>query len=307
MEDIPNASAATAGPRSTQACERCRQRKVKCNGQRPCPACLCHRAECIFGSQERRGRKRQASASPKAKAASRPKLLPGPSVLTTSPATSSDCGSLDAVAYNAHREMRTGIGVRNVETGAFQFYGPSSHFCFLQRTYQRMQRTGHENVVAHWRNHAIPQGVQRWGLESFMFSCSQETRIRELSWDSHFSKELGDSLIKAYFQAAHPQLPVLLNSEIQDAWDQLCSLKSASGNPKRRALVYMVMAIGASMATPNGLQDASLRQRLAEHCSSLADISSAYFHDSCLTGTHVLLLKVSHYPETPTRRQLTGS
>ncbi|OQD83581.1 hypothetical protein PENANT_c016G01491 [Penicillium antarcticum] len=44
----------SSNPRSTNACETCRRRKVKCSGEKPCRACIKHNWECTFGHSGRR-------------------------------------------------------------------------------------------------------------------------------------------------------------------------------------------------------------------------------------------------------------
>ncbi|KAJ6070067.1 hypothetical protein N7499_011954 [Penicillium canescens] len=44
----------SSNPRSTNACETCRRRKVKCSGDKPCRACVKHNWECTFGHSGRR-------------------------------------------------------------------------------------------------------------------------------------------------------------------------------------------------------------------------------------------------------------
>ncbi|OQE29255.1 hypothetical protein PENFLA_c004G04429 [Penicillium flavigenum] len=43
-----------SNPRSANACETCRRRKVKCSGDKPCRACIKHNWECTFGHSGRR-------------------------------------------------------------------------------------------------------------------------------------------------------------------------------------------------------------------------------------------------------------
>jgi hypothetical protein len=46
--DFPAISAPTISPRSTFACVRCSERKVKCNKQYPCNSCARHHVQCVF-------------------------------------------------------------------------------------------------------------------------------------------------------------------------------------------------------------------------------------------------------------------
>lgn len=44
------ANAASPSPRPTYSCVRCVDRKVKCDRQRPCRACVKHDVDCVFNS-----------------------------------------------------------------------------------------------------------------------------------------------------------------------------------------------------------------------------------------------------------------
>ena len=47
---------------STFACVRCSERKVKCNKQNPCSACISHKVQCIFRAPKPRRKRRKFSA-----------------------------------------------------------------------------------------------------------------------------------------------------------------------------------------------------------------------------------------------------
>lgn len=54
-----NPSSAHTSNRPTYSCIRCADRKVKCDRQRPCSACVKHNVECIFHPPRPRKRQRR--------------------------------------------------------------------------------------------------------------------------------------------------------------------------------------------------------------------------------------------------------
>ena len=48
MAAAPSSTSLSVPNRPTFACIRCAERKVKCNRQRPCSACVNHKVDCVF-------------------------------------------------------------------------------------------------------------------------------------------------------------------------------------------------------------------------------------------------------------------
>lgn len=117
-------------PRVSLACEQCRTRKVRCDGQNPCSGCRHSGTSCVYRSPRRE--KKQAVRSVNQQL---PALIPfsdnvGSSLDVAAPtpeATRIDAAPArllnDPVHYKRQRELRAGIGVSNKDTGSFQFYG----------------------------------------------------------------------------------------------------------------------------------------------------------------------------------------
>ena len=120
----------TPSPRERvpRACEHCRSRKIKCNGEQPCNACSRNPQRCVYRTGSIRNRKsRQNREQPRTPAT----LLPAPQ----SPAVPGECPNIrlvdDPAHYKRQYELRAGIGVSNPETGNFQFYGEGG-LCILE-------------------------------------------------------------------------------------------------------------------------------------------------------------------------------
>ncbi|KAF3015182.1 hypothetical protein E8E15_004432 [Penicillium rubens] len=283
-----NASLATRkrGPRITRACQLCRARKVRCDGQSPCSGCRPSGVACVYRTSESkrtRGPTRVRSGNPSETSVDRP-------FTTTYGIPPAVQVRHDPVKYKRLRELRAGIGVSNRDSGSFQFYGPSSHFCFVQRIHQRIKRRTNEALLTPQSN-PIPDGVERWGLERFMFSVGVDDNNGKCQPDAYLSREMGDAFLNAYFEIIHPQVPVLVYSEIIGIWEGFWKTPSQLPSHDRRDLVYMALAIGARVSSSEGRQDAPLSEGWGDHFSRKASGSIKLFEDPSLHSTHFFLLK----------------
>jgi len=148
--------------RTFLACDPCRRRKVKCNGATPCQKCIAAHKEqsCMYGAHSRGHSARAAVARPIA-----PRRILR--------ATSQDAGSQDRrnlstagqddpVANKKQQELRAGIAAFNSDTHAYQFYGPSSHFSFVQRLYKRIRRQSHQPLMLEVHQRRVPEGLRQY-------------------------------------------------------------------------------------------------------------------------------------------------
>lgn len=218
----------------------------------------------------------------------------------------------DPAHYKRQRELRAGIGVSNPKTGNFQFYGkpcpstadqpstdppgPSSGFCFLQRVYQRiMQSTPNESLL-HRRSCSIPDALQKWGIERFMFAADAGPGDPpHASWpaEAFLPRALGDRFIDAYFKIMHPQMPVLVHAEILESWAQMWETPVRGQPIKNKEILFMVLAIGSRVVNLKGKQPEARVEGWAEYFSSRASEGPIFLQEPSVKGMHLMLLKVS--------------
>lgn len=200
------------------------------------------------------------------------------------------------LAAKRHRELRSGMGICQASTGAFQFYGPASNLSFLQCFYQRI----HQNADGQ-PSHGPPAAMHIWGLDKFVFSpeppelCGQSNALH-----AFLPRDMGDCFLTTYFKVCHPQFPFLVRAEIERAWDNLWEPPQQPGAAAQmcqvnrlteRNIVLMVLAIGAIMASLSPDKDAKVMERWAWHLSSRAQLRGQDFEDTSLANVHLLLLK----------------
>lgn len=293
------------------ACTSCKGRKVRCSGERPsCLSCSKYGRECLYLPLRPRGRKRrrgpedhvesgrdgenivngtntninsqelapitaneQSQSQPRARA-----LCPGP------------------LAAKRHRELRSGMGICQASTGAFQFYGPASNLAFFQSFYQRINNNADGPA-----SQGPPAAMHIWGLDKFVFSPEPpESRDESNALHAFLPRDMGDCFLKTYFKVCHPQFPFLVRDEIERAWDKLWEPPQQPGTTAQicqgnrlteRNIVLMVLAIGAIMASLSPGKDAKVLERWACHLSLRVQLRGHAFEDTSLGGVHLLLLK----------------
>ncbi|KAF2138906.1 uncharacterized protein K452DRAFT_300956 [Aplosporella prunicola CBS 121167] len=109
-------------------------------------------------------------------------------------------------------------------------------------------------------------------------------------------KDLGDTFISAYFNIIHPQIPVLVYSEIQKHWSKLWEPPDRNDRgAAQRALVLMVLAIGAQVTKLQKTGEAECFTKWAEYFCDRAQLPPAHLQEPTLEAVHYYLLKAMYY------------
>lgn len=158
--------------------------------------------------------------------------------------------------------------------------------------YQRIKQRTNEPLAGS-QTSSVPDGLGKWGLERFMFSVDPDDNAAKSQPEAYFPREMGDAFINSYFEIIHPQIPVLVYSELLEVWNSLLLPPTQRGLAKGEELLFMVLAIGARVSSVRGKQDASLSEGWAEHFSRKVNGPMKLFENPSLLSTHLMLLKVS--------------
>lgn len=289
------------------ACTSCKGRKIRCSGERPsCLSCSKYGRDCVYLPLRPRGRKRRRGIEDHAVESGRDDETTdarsqGPPVVTTQEQRQTTRTQIRTpcpgpLTAKRHRELRSGMGICQASTGAFQFYGPASNLAFLQSFYQRI----HHNADGSASQNP-PAAMHIWGLDKFVFSPEPpELRDESTALHAFLPRGEGDCFLKTYFKVCHPQFPFLVRAEIERAWDNMWEPPQLPGTTAQicqgnklteRNIVLMVLAIGAIMASLSPGKDAKVMERWACHLSSRVQLRGHAFEDTSLGGVHLLLLK----------------
>ena len=121
------------GTKISKACEPCRRRKIKCNGEQPCGLCQSHPAHCLYRAKARdRASARQRASRVNEQANATPEAH---STNLETPVTPRDYQPTDPEVYRGITATHTQQGP-NAGECAQLFYGPSSNFAFLQQLHK---------------------------------------------------------------------------------------------------------------------------------------------------------------------------
>jgi hypothetical protein len=286
--DANSSSAKESTRRTSRACNICRARKVKCDGNLPCQKCTQYQIDCIY----------PGGAKSRSDGGSVRSIAPKPVQRHQRSDTTRTRSYNDSSANKKHQELRAGIAAFDRNTDAYQFYGPSSHFSFVQRLYQRIRRQS--NTPLNVRQE--PDGLRQWGIERQIFTYGDESlSLKSTIPDGSFlPKELGEAFLSTYFTLMHPQSPVLIEDEVRQTW---AILWNGPGHApvdgkrfaKKRAILYMALAIGARLTDYEHVSPSS-PDDWAQHFYERAGEPTDSFEETSLLGTHLLLLRVRCIP-----------
>lgn len=98
-------------------------------------------------------------------------------------------------------------------------------------------------------------------------------------------------------RSIHPQMPVLLRSEIDETWSRFWDTPALNSKPpKGKELVLLVLALGARVSCVRGKSEASELENWAAYFAERADLCSTFMPVPSLKATHFMLLKASMLP-----------
>lgn len=250
--------------RVSKACDPCRSRKVKCNGERPCHNCHSHPSACTYRLRNRiRLVKRGITSTPGRQDAQLPEQF---SASPSSPPLQAGLGEepegkrVHGPAKQEEQKPHPGVMASHPVSGTTPgpgsnsqlFYGPSSNFAFLQQLHRSL-------VFSHKNGQAEDRSVQEGGplLDMFMqrsiffgIPSQVDKSSLYLSWSVPLVDILPQSEAQAYlgcFEAStHPLLPFYSISELDQFLDHIYNNQSET--PvfcQTRCLILAMLANGA--------------------------------------------------------------
>jgi len=253
--------------RTPKACEPCRRRKVKCDGQKPCRLCHDNPLACVYRLKARSHIRRPASISPTAdsNAAGQSRRPPTPSAAAVAPAAAAQ----DAAGSRRYNESVVAVHRAPKSTDSSQlFYGSSSNFAFLQhihRTIISYALPAH----AHSGSEEKDAGEDDSGLDTFMqrnvfFGVPLKVNpVSVARFDARSAltdlvqKPAAVSYLDNFKTASLHLLPFITASSLDHLLDRMYSPEIADAHmiPPRWAIMLMILAIGALSTTQTEVAD----------------------------------------------------
>lgn len=126
----------------------------------------------------------------------------------------------------------------------------------------------------------------------FMPGSDTDPRGGQRPSQAFIPRSLGDMFIEAYFKIMHPQMSVLVYSEIVDEWNQMWEAPVLGRTAKNQEILFMVLAIGARLVNLKGRQPEAQVDGWGEYFASRASEGPIFLQEPSIKGMHLMLLKV---------------
>ncbi|MAD85672.1 MAG: hypothetical protein CL912_22140 [Deltaproteobacteria bacterium] len=268
-------------PRAIQACNLCRSKKYKCDGNLPCLYCVKQNADCVFRRAETFGRDAASYSISYVKELEKrlelaeSTLRRQQSVGSPQPASTS---MNNAMINGGQSEMLFAPGPRpqllqnqahpsrppdeedgstaelfevNAETHAVEFHGNTSSLAFLEVVSEEYGSTPGEEQHMHERRHSVAESaslVTTFHNTAFRNDHAESPRSHE-DLNIYFCSYQASLFLDTYFKNLHYALPIIDQRDIltrcEDLWHGRSHLQSRSF----KALYFSLMSLGALIRT----------------------------------------------------------
>ncbi|KAI5302764.1 hypothetical protein KEM56_000383 [Ascosphaera pollenicola] len=178
------------GWRTSKACQECRKRKIKCNGNTPCEMCGRRRTPCVYREITRQRKKKRIET-----ANNNPPTL-------NAEAPNHRQGSTTSINYGDHQQSHAdNLGTIHSSVCATAqmgppgckqqlYYGPTSHFSLLQHIYRCLTSDSTDASQDDGEVEEAAEGLDWSSLSRIFFGTSNDNTASELPGVGVFSSIL---------------------------------------------------------------------------------------------------------------------
>jgi hypothetical protein len=279
------------GKKISKACEPCRRRKIRCNGQQPCQLCQQQPEFCVYRVKARhRASARQKAVQSTLNAndndgATLTGSLPLPSALP--PATH------DTPRDNnqpADPEVYRGITATHAHSPdpsecTQLFYGPSSNFAFIQQFHTGILNYGRTRQAEGDRDHEGGEGLDMFVQRSLFFgtpSISDPANLpRSLPSIDLIPATRASVFLRQFKIASLHLFPLFTEAELDQMFHDIYPERvQTTSCPQEMALMLIVLANGALATDATDLAETLYKQAktIASMFTEAVTLSMIQFH-----------------------------
>ncbi|KAL4875272.1 fungal-specific transcription factor domain-containing protein [Aspergillus karnatakaensis] len=263
--------------RISKACQECRHRKIRCNGESPCKTCSLRRTPCVYREvirQRKKKQKPQQDAKPE-----------------TSDSANVPTGTRPGV--QSHREdpppsFNNSVSATHMTSPSNTvqlYYGSTSHFALMHEIYRDL--TAHparDPAERHGRVEEVGAGLDMLSFRSIFFGIpadqSGDHTRRSVGADPHIMflpYELANTFLESFLGSLYYLLPIWPPEVF---YRRLEKLYGPSPDPRTdyyQCILLMALALG-SLITEHAAWGDVLYERVRASCSSLDDTVNLQAH-----------------------------
>ncbi|KAL4799194.1 fungal-specific transcription factor domain-containing protein [Aspergillus venezuelensis] len=274
--------------RIPKACQECRQRKIKCNGENPCKTCQLRRAPCVYREVIRQRKKkdhgqRSTEEGAMADAPSRPDPLQSH---REEPSLSFD----NNVAVSATHMTSSSNKIQ-------LYYGSTSHFALAQEIYRDLtshpSRQDDHGPHPRGRVEEAGAGLDMLSLNTIFFGIPTD-RLKDPHRGPNvtdpnvlfLSYELANNFLQSFLSTLYNLLPVWPGEVFHRRLGELYGSRPPPRTDINQYVLLMAMALGALVTQHHAWGDV-LYERVKSLCNS--------FDDTVNIQTVQLFLFMAHF------------
>ncbi|SPO01567.1 uncharacterized protein DNG_04240 [Cephalotrichum gorgonifer] len=278
--------------RISKACEVCRQRKLRCNGEDPCERCQLRSLTCVY-REKARNRSRKRPQHPLA-ATSAPSSLSSLDDVRQGPATEPR-GSGDSPSIHVHSVAATH---RASPSCVLQlYYGPSSNFSMLHSIYYQIEGTRVAPEPGEDTEEVGP-GLDLFSHRRLFFGDLADTKRLNTADNSAFFLDHARSkrYLERYLETYWHITPVPRKDELRERLDRLWDPPSIlSFDSSENIVLAIAMAIGACTLDEESLAEL-LFQKAKQGAAKLDELVNVQAVQVPLMMISLLLLTCHKHP-----------
>ncbi|KAF1980321.1 hypothetical protein BU23DRAFT_445114 [Bimuria novae-zelandiae CBS 107.79] len=262
-------SAATRAVRkkAAEACERCREKRIKCNGLQPCDQCTKKVVECVFAfATLAAGGGNEALADKLDLVLSRLERIEQQmgwqaSVIGNTAGEAATKPQLPPLIPQSH-----GVAQFNQQNGCFEYYGRTSTFVIASSLGKRIKQmedaSGSSPIAKHRRTDpnlellaSHEDSSKSLSLDELTSCCDYVVPLNAWRSDRYLRESIADRHLDSFFRTIHVFLPVLESVAFRARYSSLRKLfgdrrlvfatPDDSSRPQFVCLLYAVLALGA--------------------------------------------------------------
>lgn len=244
-------SAMDAVEKIPKACEPCRKKKVRCDGNQPCQRCQRRPADCSYRQRARIRKSTRQNPS----TALHPQDPAGSQVDRQASTVCEDpLKPKEQPDHSRNQQLYQSVAATHgneadsVESSRL-FYGPSSQFAFLQQLHREILYCSSQHQPGDREIQEGGPGLDLFVQRTIFFGTAQRTRANALpshtSLLSSLPVQQAVEFLAGFKAASLPIVPLFTDQELDELLHQFYNDGSESAlSPQRRAITLAVLAIG---------------------------------------------------------------
>ncbi|KAL3481371.1 fungal-specific transcription factor domain-containing protein [Aspergillus californicus] len=264
-----------SGWRISKACQECRKRKIKCNGDNPCKTCQLRRTPCLYREVIRQRKKK--SREPQESTNEGIGSIPASTATGTSRA---DPLQLQPGSQQPPLSFNNSVSATHMTSACNKvqlYYGSTSHFALMHEIYRDLTAhpTGHPAQGPQGRVEEAGAGLDLFSYRRIFFGIPSESDAARGSSMTDMQimflpYEMASSFLEQFLSTIYYLLPIWSAQTFHRRLEEMYGAVPAARPDNYHCILIMAMAIGCLLTEHHAWGDV-LYERVKASSSSFDD------------------------------------